>query len=87
MENLKLAHQNARKRKGWYQEVKHVKYYYRYMDDIIILGSDKKELHKLLLEIKEYFRKELKLTVKDNWQVFLTFVRGIDFVGYRTLNH
>lgn len=62
----------------------YVKYYYRYMDDIVILGSDKKELHKLLLEIKEYFRKELKLTVKDNWQVFPTFVRGIDFVGYRT---
>lgn len=61
-----------------------MKYYYRYMDDIVVLGSDKKELHKLLLEIKEYFRKELKLTVKDNWQVFPTFVRGIDFVGYRT---
>ena len=30
-----------------------VKYYYRYMDDIVILGSDKKELHKLLLEIKD----------------------------------
>ena len=58
--------------------------YLKYMDDIVILGSDKKELHKLLLEIKEYFRKELKLTVKDNWQVFPTFVRGIDFVGYRT---
>ena len=68
----------------WMKEVKHVKYYYRYMDDIVVLGSDKKELHKLLLEIKEYFRKELKLTVKDNWQVFPTFVRGIDFVGYRT---
>ena len=68
----------------WMKEVKHVKYYYRYMDDIVILGSDKKELHKPLLEIKEYFRKELKLTVKDNWQVFPTFVRGIDFVGYRT---
>ena len=38
----------------------------------------------LLDEIKEYFRKELKLTVKDNWQVFSTFVRGVDFVGYRT---
>lgn len=68
----------------WIKEVKHVKYYFRYMDDIVILGSDKAELHKLLLEIKEYFRKELKLTVKDNWQVFPTFVRGVDFVGYRT---
>ena len=68
----------------WIKKVKHVKYYFRYMDDIVILGSSKEELHKLLLEIKEYFRKELKLTVKDNWQVFPTFVRGVDFVGYRT---
>lgn len=65
----------------WMKEVKHVKYYYRYMDDIVVLGSDKKELHKLLLEIKEYFRKELKLTVKDNWQVFPTFVRGMFLLG------
>ena len=68
----------------WIKEVKHVKYYFRYMDDIVILGSSKEKLHKLLLEIKEYFRKELKLTVKDNWQVFPTFVRSVDFVGYRT---
>lgn len=68
----------------WMKEVKHVKYYFRYMDDIVVLGSSKEELHKLLNEIKEYFRKELKLTVKENWQVFPTFVRGVDFVGYRT---
>lgn len=55
-----------------------------FMDDIVVLGSSKEELHKLLNEIKVYFRKELKLTVKENWQVFPTFVRGVDFVGYRT---
>lgn len=68
----------------WMKEVKGAKYYYRYMDDIVVLGSDKDALHKLRIEIDEYFRKELKLTIKGNWQVFPTFIRGIDFVGYRT---
>lgn len=67
----------------WIKEEKRVKYYYRYMDDIVILGDCKKKLHQLRKEISDYLRRELKLTVKDNWQVFPTFVRGVDFVGYR----
>lgn len=68
----------------WLKEVKHVKYYFRYMDDIVIFGSSKDELHILRKEIDDYFRNNLKLKVKGNWQVFPSFVRGIDFVGYRT---
>jgi hypothetical protein len=67
----------------WLKEVKGIKYYYRYMDDIVILSNSKEHLHQLRKEIDEYFRKELKLTIKENWQVFPTFDRGIDFVGYR----
>lgn len=67
----------------WIKEVKKVKYYFRYMDDIVILGSSKEELHKLRKEVDEYLRNKLKLNIKENWQVFPTFVRGIDFVGYR----
>lgn len=67
----------------WIKEVKKVKYYFRYMDDIVILGSCKEELHKLKIEIDEYLRNKLNLIIKENWQVFPTFVRGIDFVGYR----
>jgi hypothetical protein len=44
----------------------------------------KNELHTLRKEIDEYFHVNLKLTIKDNWQVFPTYVRGVDFVGYRT---
>jgi hypothetical protein len=36
----------------WIKEVKHIKYYHRYMDDCVIFGSTKEELHKLLEEIK-----------------------------------
>ncbi|MFL2104120.1 RNA-directed DNA polymerase [Mycobacteroides abscessus] len=67
----------------WIKEVKNIQYYYRYMDDIVILGNNKEDLHKLRKEIDEIFKTKLKLKVKENWQVFPTFVRGIDFVGYR----
>ena len=67
----------------WCKEVKGVKYYYRYMDDIVILSDSKLKLHKLLNEIRVYLKDELKLTIKDNWQIFPTFTRGLDFLGYR----
>jgi hypothetical protein len=68
----------------WIKEVKKVKHYFRYMDDIVIFGNTKEELHQLKHEIEEYFITELKVTIKENWQVFPTFVRGVDYVGYRT---
>lgn len=68
----------------WIKEEKHVKHYFRYMDDICIFAETKEELHALRLEIDEYFRKELKLQIKGNWQVFPSYVRGVDFLGYRT---
>lgn len=67
----------------WIKEDKGIKYYYRYMDDIVILGNSKEKLHELKLEIEEYLHENLKLRIKEDWQVFPTFVRGIDFVGYR----
>lgn len=67
----------------WMKEVKHCKYYYRYMDDIVILSDSKEHLHKLKLEIEEYLKDNLKLRIKENWQVFPIDARGIDFVGYR----
>ena len=67
----------------WIKEEKRVKYYFRYMDDAVIFGNNKDELHRLRKEIDYYFRENLKLTMKENWQVFPSRVRGVDFVGYR----
>lgn len=67
----------------WAKEQKRIKYYYRYMDDIVILSDSKEYLHRLRKDIAEYLSCNLVLTVKENWQVFPTAVRGIDFVGYR----
>jgi retron-type reverse transcriptase len=67
----------------WLKEVQGVKYCVRYMDDIVILNSSKEFLHNLKREMDKYLHAELKLKIKDNWQVSPTGTRGIDFVGYR----
>lgn len=67
----------------WIKEVKHIKHYYRYMDDICIFAATKEELHQLLAEIEEYFKVNLNLRLKGNYQIFPSFIRGVDFVGYR----
>ncbi len=71
----------------WIKEEKKVKYYMRYMDDIIILMDNKEDLHALKDEIETYFETKMRITLKDNWQVFPTFKRGIDYLGYRTFLH
>ena len=59
-----------------------VKHYIRYADDMVILGSNKEDLHSVLAEIRYYLHSELKLTLKSNYQIFPVEVRGIDVVGY-----
>lgn len=59
-----------------------VKYYIRYMDDMVLFSNNKKELHKINKKIAEFLQKE-HLTIKDNWQLFKTESRPLDFLGYR----
>lgn len=66
----------------WLKEVKRVKYYYRYADDLIILGDSKQNLHLLRIEIQTYLCENLNLKLKPNYQVFPVVSRGIDFIGY-----
>ena len=60
-----------------------MKYVFRYVDDIIILSSDKQYLHNLRVEISDYLNENLRLELKGNWQVFPVAKRGIDFLGYK----
>ena len=66
----------------WIKEVLHVKYYFRYADDLVILSSTKADLHQKFAAIKLYLHDQLKLTIKSNYQIFPVAARGIDFVGY-----
>lgn len=59
-----------------------IKYYVRYVDDLVILGSNKKELRKVLIGIEDFLKKE-RLIVKENYQIFNLNYRDIDFLGYR----
>jgi RNA-directed DNA polymerase len=66
----------------WLKEDLRVKYYFRYADDMVILSDSKPYLHQVLDQIRTYLRDNLKLTVKETYQVFPVNARGIDFVGY-----
>ena len=52
-----------------------------YMDDIVILSSNKQLLYDLKLEIIDYLKNNLKLEL-SKYQVF-PISQGIDFIGYK----
>jgi len=64
------------------KEVMKLKYYYRYMDDIVVLHESKDTLHAVLDDFGLWLGAELKLEIKHTWQIFPVDVRGIDFVGF-----
>ena len=66
----------------WIKETLHVKYYFRYCDDMVILCNSKEELAELRVKIQDYLRNELDLELKKNWQVFPVEDRGIDYCGF-----
>ena len=63
-------------------------HYMRYMDDMVIFGSNKKVLHRTRQAISDYLETELGLELKGNWQVFRFSYgedkgRDLDFMGFR----
>ena len=60
-----------------------VKYYVRYLDDIVIMGPEKAGLHQARKEISNYMEANLKIILKENWQIFPLSKRFVDFVGYK----
>lgn len=65
-----------------------VKYYMRYMDDMVIFGSNKKELRKDKDLMLEFLQERLHVWFKDNWQIFRFDTkehkgRFLDFMGFR----
>ena len=85
---------------NWYlQDLDHyikeqlgARYYIRYMDDMVIFGPNKRELHRIRKGIGDYLNNRLRLELKGNWQVFLFHYvkkngeetgRFLDFMGFR----
>lgn len=61
------------------------RHYIRYADDMVILGTNKRALHRMKLSLDDSFG-ALALKLKDNWQVWKLHSRPLDFVGYRYKN-
>lgn len=74
------------------KEQLHAAHHIRYMDDMVVFGRNKKELHRMRIAIDDFLRERLNLKMKDNWQVFrFEYVerktgkvkgRPLDFMGF-----
>ncbi len=67
------------------QFIKHklkVRYYFRYMDDSIILMKNKEDLKRIKLEIEKYIAENLKLKFNDKTNIFKA-KQGVNFCGYK----
>lgn len=68
-----------------------VKHYIRFMDDMVLFGSNKRELHRIKDKIEKYLNQVLHLQLKGNWQVvFLDSTKSrkkkghfLDFLGFK----
>ena len=68
------------------QFVKHklkAKYYIRYVDDFVILHSEKSQLEIWKKQIEEFLNKELRLELHPEKSKIASLSEGINFVGFR----
>ena len=68
------------------QFVKHklkIKHYYRYVDDFLILSNSKKQLNKVIYEIRCFLKNDLKLKLPSKKTNICLTKDGVDFVGYK----
>ncbi|MGN1300958.1 MAG: RNA-directed DNA polymerase [Clostridia bacterium] len=67
------------------QFIKHklkVRYYYRYMDDSIILMQNKEDIKKVKVEIEKFIKENLKLEFNSKTNIFKS-KQGVNFCGYK----
>lgn len=58
-----------------------IKYYSRYMDDLVLIHDDKEYLKEVLAGIREYAEKRLNLEFNEKTQVF-PLSQGVDYLGW-----
>ena len=59
-----------------------VSFYYRYMDDIVILSKTKKDAKEALDKIKKFLKEHLELELNDKTNIFRG-KQGVNFCGYK----
>ena len=60
----------------------HIKYVYRYMDDVVILVKTKAEAKLALNSIRKFLLEELELELNSKTQIFKS-KQGVNFCGYK----
>lgn len=79
------------------KETLRIKHLVRYMDDMVMYGSNKRQLHKCRIEMAKHLAERLGLRLKYNWQVYkMPYLknkkerpkrsrehRATDFVGFK----
>lgn len=59
-----------------------LKYYTRYMDDIVIVHEDKNYLHECVHQMREFAQFERGLTFNEKTQIF-PLKNGVEYLGFR----
>ena len=67
----------------WVKEKLKIRHYFRYCDDIVLIHEDKDYLQYCFVKIEYYLQNNLKLKIKNNYQIYPIKKRRIDFLGYR----
>lgn len=57
-------------------------YYYRYMDDFLLLHQDKKQLLKWQKSISKFLERKLKIYLHPKKQILQSVSHGMNFLGY-----
>ena len=65
------------------KDVLSVKGYLRYMDDFILFGTDKRDLHLSKSEISDFLSKKLRLELKEKATMLAPCMTGVPFLGFR----
>ena len=60
-----------------------IKGYLRYMDDMLLFGDDKAELHHICSQVRRFLRDPLRLELKEEGVGLAPVSQGIPFLGFR----
>ncbi len=81
--NQMLANVNQNEVDHFAKRQLRIHYYVRYMDDIVILSDDKKQLREWRGQIETFMESRLKLQLNPNKTFIQPISHGIDFCQYR----
>ena len=63
------------------KQINFVKHYLRYMDDLLLIGSSKRDLEKAIRAVMQYCHDKLQIEIKPCWEIKLIAARKVDEQG------